>query len=96
MYEKDATLLAKGLAARVPGKASASKGANQSVTVRYQVADAPVAFDITFVSGKIAIQASRDPGGVVWAVREHPVSAAGVAQAIAEMADWWAKQAPPS
>jgi hypothetical protein len=92
MYEKDATLLVKALQARVPGKPSATKGPGPSAVVRYAPEGAPFVFEVTFVGGKISVQASRDPDGVVWGVREHPISAAGVAQAVSEMTEWWGQQ----
>jgi len=91
MYEKEATQLVRALQSRVPGRPSATKGPT-SATVRYQLEGAPIVFEVTFVGGKITVQASRDPEGVVWGVREHPISAAGVAVAISEMTEWWAQQ----
>jgi hypothetical protein len=96
MYEKEATLMVKALQARVPGRPSASKGPGPSATVRYQLESAPITFEVTFVGGKLTVQASRDPDGIVWGVREHPISAAGVALAIAEMAEWAGRQTPAS
>lgn len=92
MYEKEATQLVKALQSRVAGKPSASKGPGPSATVRYALEGAPVVFEVTFVGGKIAVQATRDPEGVVWGVREHPISAAGVALAVSEMTEWWGQQ----
>jgi hypothetical protein len=92
MYEKDATILVKALQARVPGRPSATKGPGPMATVRYAAEGTPIVFEVTFAAGKIAVQATQDGGGVVWGVREHPISAAGVAQAVAEMAEWWGQQ----
>ena len=81
------------LQSRVPGRPSATKGPGPSAIVRYQLEGAPIVFEVTFVGGKITVQASRDPeGAVVWGVREHPISAAGVALAISEMTEWWGQQ----
>jgi hypothetical protein len=89
MYEKEATMLVKALEPRVAGHASASKGPGPSVTVRYRVDAAAVELCISFAAGKISVQASAQPeGAIVWGVRERPISAAGIAQAVSEITEW--------
>jgi hypothetical protein len=89
MYEKEATLLVKALEQRVRGRASAAKGPGPAATVKYLVEGTTIELRITFAAGKIAVQGLAEPdGAVLWGVREHPVSAAGMAQAVSEMTEW--------
>ncbi|MCL2449038.1 MAG: hypothetical protein FWD17_08835, partial [Polyangiaceae bacterium] len=81
--------LVRALQLRVPGHPTATKGPGPTSTVRYATEGTPVVFEVTFAAGRIAVQASRDPDGIVWGAREHPISTAGVAQAVAEMVEWW-------
>jgi hypothetical protein len=97
MYEKDATLLVKALEARVAGKASASKGPGPAVTVRYRVEGTTLDLHAAFAAGKIAIHASSEPEGpLLGGPREHPISSAGIAQAVAEMTEWARQGSPPA
>jgi hypothetical protein len=89
MYEKEATMLVRALEARVRGQASAAKGPGPAATVRYRVEESSIELRFAFAGGKIAVQASNEPdGAVLWGVREYPVSAAGTAQAVSEVAEW--------
>jgi hypothetical protein len=89
MYEKEATMLVRALEARVRGRASASKGPGPAATVRYRVDESSIELRFTFAAGKIAVEASSEPdGAVLWGPREYPVSAAGTAQAVSEVAEW--------
>jgi len=93
MYVKEANIIAEALEARISGKAEAVAGPGPTATVRYYVERAPIVFNAILFNGKIMTQAMTEPqGGIIWGVKEYPLTEDGALRAADYMIAWLSKQ----
>jgi hypothetical protein len=93
MYEVEANIIVAALEKQVPGRASAVSGPGPNATVRYYVEGTPIVFNASLFDGRIVSKAVTEPaGGILWGVKENPLSEDGARRAAAQMIEWLSTQ----
>ncbi len=88
-----AAIIVAAFEASVPGRASATTGPGPVTTVRYYVEDTPIVFSAIVFGDKIMSQIGTEPqGGILWGIKENPVTDEGARNAAAQMIEWLSTQ----
>lgn len=94
LYEHEADVLAFALQAHLPGSGTVSMGPGPMAAVRFHVEGTSVVFIAILHEGKIMSSAmtehtDRRDEGILWGVRERPLTVDGARQTAALMIEWW-------
>jgi hypothetical protein len=83
------TIIVAAFEEQVPGRASATSGPGPMATVRYYVEGTPIVFSAIVFGDKIMSQIGTEPqGGILWAIKENPLTEDGARIAAAQMIAW--------
>lgn len=88
-----AAIIVAAFEAAVPGRASATTGPGPVATVRYYVEGTPIVFSAIVFGDKIESQIGTEPqGGILWGIKENPLTDEGARNAAAQMIEWLSTQ----
>jgi hypothetical protein len=93
MYVREANIIVDALEALIPGEAKAVTGPGPNATVRFYVEGTPIVFNAILTGSRIMTQATTEPqGGIIWGVKEYPLTEDGARQAADYMIAWLSTQ----
>ncbi len=93
MYVEEANIIVDALEALIPGTAKAVTGPGPTATVRFYVEGTPIVFSAILSGNRIISQAVTEPqGGIIWGIKEYPLTEDGARQAADYMIAWLSTQ----